>query len=60
MHDTVIGLLINKVVVDATFMLDYRFHPLPSIDLVVVGVTLPAGELGQHQPAAIGQGSILN
>jgi len=29
MQDTVIGLLINKVVVDATFMLDYRFHPLP-------------------------------
>ena len=29
MHDTVIGLLINKVVVDEIFMLDYRFHPLP-------------------------------
>ena len=31
MHDTVIGLLINKVVVDTTFMLDYRFHPLPDL-----------------------------
>ena len=29
MHDTVIGLLINKVVVDEIFMLNYRFHPLP-------------------------------
>ena len=29
-HDTVIGLLINKVVVNEIFMLNYRFHPLPS------------------------------
>ena len=31
MHDSVIGLLINKVVVDDIFMLNYRFHPLPGL-----------------------------
>ena len=33
MHDTIIGLLINKVVVNEIFMLNYRFHLLPFFEI---------------------------
>ncbi len=35
MHDTVIGLLINKVVVNEIFMLNYRFHPIIQVNYTV-------------------------
>jgi len=40
LHDTVIGLLINKVVVGLIFMPNYRFDPLPTKAFKAYNITI--------------------
>ena len=48
MHDTAIGLLINKVVVNEIFMLNYRFHPLALSDYLLSNSALTAHGINRH------------